>query len=215
MENKGKLKGRSMGEWAKRLAILLLGLTIAHLGVTLFLLPGMGADAFTVFVQGLSVMAGLSIGTCHVIVLCVLTAVMALTTRGYILPGSFICAFCGGPIIDIFSLLLAGLVSPESGLVFRLAATLLGCVILAMGMSTVIESDAGTGPNDLVAVILTDKLKRFQFRWVRIACDVFFLAVGWLLGGIVGVGTVIAAFLTGPLVQFFRPKAAAIINKLV
>jgi hypothetical protein len=72
-------------------------------------------------------------------------------------------------------------------------------------MALVISSDAGTGPNDLVAVILTDKLKRFQFRTVRICCDLFFIITGFLLGGTVGIGTVAAAFLVGPVVQIFRP----------
>lgn len=78
-------------------------------------------------------------------------------------------------------------------------------VILSIGMALVISSDAGTGPNDLVAVILTDKLKRFQFRTVRICCDLFFIITGFLLGGTVGIGTVEAAFLVGPVVQIFRP----------
>lgn len=52
---------------------------------------------------------------------------------------------------------------------------ILGCVILSIGMSIVIKSNAGTGPNDLIAIILTDKLQKFQFRWVRMTCDLFLL----------------------------------------
>lgn len=70
----------------------------------------------------------------------------------------------------------------------------------------VINSNAGTGPNDLVAVILSDKLPAIQFRYVRIGCDVFFVALGYLLGGTVGAGTLVAVCLTGPLVQFFLPR---------
>ena len=87
----------------------------------------------------------------------------------------------------------------------RMIVMVLGCVILSIGMALVIASDAGTGPNDLVAVILTDKLRKFQFRTVRICCDLFFVAAGWLLGGTVGIGTIAAAFLVGPIVQFFLP----------
>ena len=78
-------------------------------------------------------------------------------------------------------------------------------MILALGMSIVINSNAGTGPNDLVAVILSDKIERVEFRWIRVACDLFFVALGFLLGGTVGAGTIAAAFLTGPLVQFWLP----------
>lgn len=61
--------GRSAADWAKALVILLIGLTVAHLGVTLFLLSELGTDTFTVFIQGLSRVFGLTVGTVHVIVL--------------------------------------------------------------------------------------------------------------------------------------------------
>lgn len=55
----------------------------------------------------------------------------------------------------------------------RILSVLAGCVILSLGMSIVINSNAGTGPNDLVAVILSDKLEQIEFRWVRMGCDAF------------------------------------------
>lgn len=192
-------------EWLIRLGFLTLGLTIAHLGVTLFLLSDLGTDAFTVFANGLAHTTGVSVGLCHSGIQCVLIIAMALFTRGYIKTGSFVCCLLGGPIIDGFTWLLGGLVSGASPIAARALAMVAGCVILSIGMALVIASDAGTGPNDLVAVILTDKLRRFQFRTVRIACDLLFILAGWLLGGTVGVGTVAAAFLVGPVVQFFRP----------
>ena len=91
---------RSITDWIRALLVLLLGLIIAHLGVTLFLLSALGTDTFTVFIQGLSRVAGLSVGTVHVIVLCILMVLMLLTTKGYVKPGTIVCAFCGGPIIS-------------------------------------------------------------------------------------------------------------------
>lgn len=67
---------RSITDWIRALLVLLLGLIIAHLGVTLFLLSALGTDTFTVFIQGLSRVAGLSVGTVHVIVLCILMILM-------------------------------------------------------------------------------------------------------------------------------------------
>ncbi|MBM6948584.1 YczE/YyaS/YitT family protein [Mordavella massiliensis] len=198
--------GRSAADWARALLVLLAGLTIAHLGVTLFLLSELGTDTFTVFIQGLSRLAGLTVGTVHVIVLCILMLLMLLTTKGYVKPGTVVCAFCGGPIIDLFTWLLGGWINVQSGMAVRIASMLLGCVILSCGMSAVINSNAGTGPNDLVAVILSDKIEAVQFRWVRVGCDLFFVVLGFLLGGTVGAGTVVAVFLTGPLVQFWLPR---------
>lgn len=207
--------GRSAADWAKALVILLIGLTVAHLGVTLFLLSELGTDTFTVFIQGLSRVFGLTVGTVHVIVLCILMVVMLVTTKGYVKPGTVVCAFCGGPIIDLFTWMLGGWINGGSPMPIRAASMLIGCVILSAGMSIVINSNAGTGPNDLVAVILSDKMESVEFRWVRVGCDLFFVVLGFLLGGTVGAGTVVAVFLTGPLVQFWLPKTKKAVQKVL
>ena len=209
------MKHRAWKEWAIRLVLLLLGLTVAHLGVTLFLQSDLGSDPFSVLVQGISMQVGLSFGTTHVIVTCSLMAIMLVTTRGYVLPGTVVCAFCGGPIIDAFTWLLGGFINASLPMALRVSSSVVGCVILAAGMSLVIRSDAGTGPNDLVAVILADKLKRFQFRWVRMTCDAVFMVVGFVLGGTVGLGTVLAVFLIGPVVQWFLPRSQKIVERCV
>ena len=100
-------------------------------------------------------------------------------------------------------------------MIVRIISVVAGCVILSLGMSVVINSNAGTGPNDLVAIILTDKIRKIEFRWVRMACDVFFVVLGFVLGGTVGVGTIVAVFLTGPLVQFWLPKTKKIVNSIL
>ncbi len=206
--------GRTLGQWVIALITLFVGLIIAHLGVTMFLISELGTDTFTVFVQGLSILSGLSIGTVHVITLCLIMLLLLIFTKDYIKPGSVICAFFGGPIIDFFLWVFDGRISASSPMYLRILVMILGLVILALGMSVVIQSEAGTGPNDLVAIVLTDKLKRFQFRWVRVGCDVFFVIFGSLLGGVVGVGTVAAVILTGPVVQFWLPRSQKLVKKI-
>ena len=207
--------GRSMTDWAKALVILFIGLTIAHLGVTLFLLSEMGTDTFTVFIQGLSRQAGTSVGTIHVIINILLMVLMLIFTKGYIKPGTVVCAFCGGPIIDVFTWMFGGYINGDAAMAVRIISMLAGCVILSLGMSVVINSNAGTGPNDLVAIILSDKIEKIEFRWVRVGCDLFFVVLGFVLGGTVGAGTVVAVFLTGPLVQFWLPKTRVLIQGIL
>ena len=206
---------RRPGDWIKALLLLLIGLIIAHLGVTLFLLSELGTDTFTVFIQGLSRVLHLSVGTVHVIVLCVLMVVMLLTTRGYVKLGTVVCAFCGGPIIDFFTWAFQSFINGSSPLAIRIVSMLAGCIILAAGMSIVINSQAGTGPNDLIAIILSDKLPRVEFRWVRIGCDLFFVLLGFILGGTVGAGTLTAACLTGPIVQWWLPRTKRLTEKIL
>ena len=68
---------------------------------------------------------------------------------------------------------------------------------------------AGTGPNDLVAVVLSDKSGK-PFGPVRIGVDLTFALVGFALGGVVGIGTIICAFLVGPAAQLFFPVSEKI-----
>ena len=107
---------RSYTEWIKALIFLLIGRPVAHFGVALFLLSELGTDTFTVFIQGLSRVSGLTVGTVHVIVLCILMAVMLMCTKGYVKPGTVVCAFCGGPIIDFFTWLFQAYINGPSAL---------------------------------------------------------------------------------------------------
>ena len=211
---------RNLKEMFIRVLLLLIGLVIAHLGVTLFLLADLGADPFNVLVQGifrsLSKLQSLSFlthGYTHIAICFLIIMVLLIVDRSYIKIGTILCMVCGGPIIDGFSLILAPLFAqmPFAGKVLMLG---LGCVILACGMTIVIKSDAGTGPNDLVAVVISDKAKK-KFGIVRIVVDVSFVLVGFLLGGVVGLGTIICACLVGPVAGIVMPVSEKLVNKVV
>ena len=199
--------------WTKRVILLLIGLTIAHLGVTLFLLADLGSDPFNVLIQGLFSFLPwpgfMTHGYVHMGVSFLIILVLLVVDKGYIRIGTLLCMFLGGPIIDVFTILLGGLINAQSAMALRLVALVAGCVILAFGMTIVIQSKAGTGPNDLVAVVISDKT-RWKFGVVRICVDVCFALAGFLLGGTVGLGTIICAFLVGPAAQIFMPLSGKI-----
>ena len=202
---------RSIKEILLRVLILMVGLTIAHFGVTLFLLSDLGADPFNVLVQGVCRTVenafhwGLSHGSVHRIICFLIILVLLIVDRHYVKIGTLLCMFCGGPIIDFFTLLLGHFLHAESPIWIRFAMLAAGCVILAFGMTMVIKSDAGTGPNDLVALVISEKMK-WRFGIVRICTDAAFVLVGFLLGGVFGVGTIICAFLVGPVADVFLPR---------
>ena len=200
-----------------RLLILFGGLVIAHLGVTLFLLADLGSDPFNVLIQGLRllVMKLLPVtpthGTVHMAVCFLIILVLLIVDRSYVRAGTVVCMFCGGPIIDFFNWLLGGLDISGASLPVKIPVLILGCAILAFGMSIVIRSEAGTGPNDLVAVVISEK-KKFRFSIVRIVTDVVFVLTGYLLGGRFGIGTVICAFLVGPVAEFCMPFSGSLVQ---
>lgn len=211
---------RSLKEWGLRVLILLAGLTVAHLGVTLFLLSDLGSDPFNVFVQGLFRMTSrfidapwLTHGRVHIAVSLLIVVILLFVDRSYIKIGTALCMIFGGPIIDIFNALLAPVLSGAS-LPVRAFLLVAGCVILAFGMTVVIRSDAGTGPNDLVALVISDKSGR-KFSIVRVIVDLCFAVLGVLAGGIAGAGTLVCMFLVGPVAGYFLPINGRWIEALV
>ena len=209
------MRGRSLRETAVRVVLLLMGLCIAHLGVTLFLQSDLGSDPFNVFIQGLY--RGLpwygwewmTHGRVHLLVSLLIMLVLLVVDRHYVGIGTVLCMALGGPIIDVYTVVLGPVINGSLPLPVRLGLLVAGCVILAFGMTIVIRSEAGTGPNDLVAVVISDKSKK-PFGPVRVAVDVCFAAIGFALGGVLGLGTVICAFVVGQAAQIFLPVSRRI-----
>ena len=212
---------RSYKELFARVVILIVGLIIAHFGVTLFLLANLGSDPYNVMVQGvfrtLSAFTGWSFlthGRVHVVLCFLIILVLLIVDKNYIKIGTILCMIFGGPIIDIYMVILSPLVSPSSPLPYKIFILALGCVILAYGMTVVIKSDAGTGPNDLVAIAISEKMHK-NFGVTRILVDLSFILIGFLLGGSVGLGTVICACCVGPVANIFLPVNERIIQSVL
>nr|WP_300885116.1 hypothetical protein [uncultured Schaedlerella sp.] len=215
------MQKRTLKEILLRIVILFIGLTIAHLGVTLFLLADLGADPFNVLIQGLFRTAQsltgwtvLTHGRVHMTICFLIILVLLITDRRYIKIGTVLCMICGGPIIDFFTLLLGGLIHSGNPFAARILVLAAGCVILAFGMTIVMKSDSGVGPNDLVAIVISDKLGQ-SFSITRIVVDVCFVAAGLLMGGAVGVGTIICAALVGPVAGIFLPHSERIVERII
>lgn len=211
----------SVKELILRVIILMIGLCIAHLGVTLFLLANLGSDPFNVLIQGIYRtlqkfwnFSLLTHGNVHMVICFLIIIILLIVDYTYIKIGTILCMLCGGPIIDLFSLLLRPLFNAFPQLWFKIPMLAAGCVILALGMTIVIKSDAGTGPNDLVAVVISDKSKK-KFSVIRMIVDFSFVLIGFLLGGAFGIGTIICAFLVGPVAGFFMPKSEKLVKKIL
>ena len=205
----------------ERVFILLIGLTIAHLGVTLFLIADPGADPFNVLIQGLFRLELLLFGSefithgrIHMMVSFLIIIVLFITDKSYVRIGTLICMFLGGPIIDVFNFILNPILVPILNMPVRLVLNVIGCAILAYGMTIVIKSEAGTGPNDLVDVVISDKIRK-KFAPVRVGVDLLFALSGFLLGGTVGIGTLICAFVVGPVAGYFLPHNERLIMNLI
>ncbi|MBQ4246352.1 MAG: hypothetical protein IJ671_04730 [Succinivibrio sp.] len=130
-----------------RVLILFTGLTIAHLGVSLFLIAALGADPFNVFIQGLLRLEEqylsldfITHGRIHMIISFLIILVLLVVDKSYIRIGTLICMFFCSPVIDCFNFILMPLLEPFMNMPFRIFINFTGCVILAYGMTIVIIS---------------------------------------------------------------------------
>lgn len=215
------MKKRGIKEWIIRSVILVIGLIIAHLGVTLFLLSNLGADPFNVFVQGVFRIFSSAIqsdfithGRTHMVLCLTIILILLFVDRSYIKIGTVICMAFGGPIIDFFTWLFGFFLSNQIPVWGRIVMLISGCIILSYGMTIVIKSDAGTGPNDLVALVISEKAKK-KFGIIRLIVDGIFAIAGFALGGVLGPGTIVCIALVGPVAGVFLPINEKLINKII
>jgi len=183
----------------RRLLQLFLGLAMYGISLALFIRAGLGLDPWDVFHQGVAGRSGLSIGVVVIIVsFLVLLLWIPLRQR----PG--FGTLCNAVLVGLFAdigLALIPAISHLGGQIGMLA----GAVLLnGVASACYIGARFGPGARD---GLMTGLARRtgWSVRLSRTLIEVVVLAVGWFLGGSVGVGTVVYALAIGPLVQLLLP----------
>ncbi|MGH2977046.1 MAG: YczE/YyaS/YitT family protein [Gaiellaceae bacterium] len=184
-----------------RLAQLYGGLVLYGISSSLLVLAGLGLDPWDVFHQGLSRTFGLAIGTWAIIVgVLVLLLWIPLRQRPGI--GTVSNVILVGLTMDV----VLGHVSPPHAMAARIACLVCGVLLNGVATGAYIGAGLGPGPRDGVMTGLASR--GHSIRVVRTGLEVTVLATGWLLGGTVGVGTVLYALSIGPLAHVFIPLFA-------
>lgn len=180
-----------------RALALLVGLSGYGFSMALMVEAGLGLDPWDVFHQGLSKHTGMSIGLASAVVgVVVLLGWIPLRNR----PGIGTVA----NVIVIAVTVDAGLavLPTPTDLPVRIAMMLGAIVLNALATVVYIGAGLGPGPRDGLMTGLVARTG-LSVRLVRTSIEATVLTVGWLLGGTVGIGTVLYAFGIGPLVQVF------------
>ena len=176
---------------------LLFGLIGYGFSMAMMVRAELGLDPWDVFHQGLALRTPMTIGIASAVVgVAVLLAWIPLRNRPGI--GTVANVIVIAVTVDVG---MAILTTPAS-LPVRIAM-MVGAVVLN-AISTVLYIGAGLGPGPRDG-LMTGLVVRtgLSVRLVRTSIEATVLTIGWLLGGTVGVGTVLYAFGIGPLVQFF------------
>lgn len=184
----------------RRITQLLIGLAMYGISLAMFIRAGLGLDPWDVFHQGVSEKTGFSIG---VVVIAVSFLVLLLWIPLRQMPGFGTLA--NAVLVGVFADLGLWLI-PEFSHPGGQIAMLAGAVILnGIASACYIGARLGPGARD---GLMTGLVRRtgWSVRLVRTGIEVVVLAVGFLLGGSVGVGTVVYALAIGPIVQVLLPK---------
>ncbi len=178
-----------------RLPGLIIGLVIFGVGIALMARADLGLGPWEVFHQGISRLTGLELGTVGILVgIPVLAAWWPLGERPGI--GTVLnIAFIGTATNVAMSMLPTAVDLP-----MQLAMMLGGVVAIAIGSGLYLASDLGPGPRD---GLMTGLHVRFgwSIRRARTLIELLVLVAGFLMGGTVGLGTIVFALAIGPLVQ--------------
>ena len=200
---------KKLSETTKRIIIFFIGMSIIQFGVALFLKINIGSDPFTVFTQGLAntlnnLGVNATTGTANRIILIVLFSIILLLNKSHIKIGTMICVVGVGPIIDLGVSMVSILPVESYNYLLKMFLIALGCFIIAIGFSMLSATKVGVAPNDIIPFIIKERTN-WQYRWIRIVMDAVLLISGFMLGGTVGVGTIIAMATTGPFIQLCLP----------
>jgi uncharacterized membrane protein YczE len=184
-----------------RLAQLYGGLVLYGISSSLLVLAGLGLDPWDVFHQGLSRTFGLAIGTWAIIVgVAVLLLWIPLRQR----PG--IGTVSNVILVGLTMNVVLGHVHPPHALAARIGCLVCGVFLNGVATGAYIGAGLGPGPRDGLMTGLA--ARGHSIRVVRTGLEVTVLVIGWLLGGTVGVGTVLYALSIGPLAHVFIPLFA-------
>ncbi len=183
----------------RRITQLLIGLAMYGVSLAMFIRAGLGLDPWDVFHQGVAGKIGWSIGTV-VVVVSFLVLLLWIPLRQMPGFGTLANAVLVGVFADI-GLALIPVFSHLGGQIAMLA----GAVVLnGIASACYIGARLGPGARD---GLMTGLARRtgWSVRLSRTLIEVVVLGVGWLLGGSVGVGTVVYALAIGPVVQLLLP----------
>ena len=177
-------------------AVLIIGLWLFGTGEAMLVDATLGNAPWTVFAQGISVRTGIAIGLATFFT-SVVVLLMWIPLRER--PG--LGTIANAIVIALALQVMIGVLPTPESLGWRLAQVLGGIALVGIGSGLYLTTNLGPGPRDGLMTGIHERTG-IAVTPVRLSIEVVVLAVGWLLGGTVGVGTVLFALLIGPSVGY-------------
>lgn len=179
----------------KPIGMLCVSLGLCGFGEALLLKSQLGLSPWTVLAQGLTIQTGLNIGLVTFLISCgVLALWLPLKQK---LGLGTVLNIC---IIALSLGLFDAWLPMVNDLLWQIILAVLGVVVVGMGSALYLTAHMGTGPRDGLMVGLA-QLTNLKVGIIRTALESLVCLMGWLLGGVVGLATLLFAFGVGAIVQ--------------
>lgn len=190
---------------AKSVLIALIGVLLVGVGVAFNNCAGLGNDPVGIVYDGIRNVTGMGaeqLGLASNIVNLSLALLVFFTGRKYISVGTLVYFLPYGFFVEL-GILLYQLLAPETGgLAVQIAFSVVGCLLLYLGVAIYITMDIGVDPFTGIVLVIRDAVKK-EYRIVKIIFDITMIILGTVLGGKLGAVTIITALTAGPVIQFF------------
>lgn len=193
-----------------RWIFFLVGVMVLSLGIAMTIKgQRLGVGPWDVLHIGLTKNFGLTIGTWSIILGVIIIVVTSAVLKQWPKLGTWLNMILLGLFIDLFNWML-----PEfDTMTGQVIIFTLGVGVMSYGIGIYVAPNVGAGPRDSLMLILVDKLK-ISVKKVRTMIEVIVAVAGWLLGGPVGIGTVIIALLIGQIVHYALPQCRKLLLKI-
>lgn len=189
---------------ARRIIGMVVGVIIIALGIALFKQAHLGNDSISALNMRLAELLGISLGVENICINVIFFIAEFWFDRKYIGLGTFVNGLGIGFIVTAFYDPIAAFFGPAeaAGMPVQLLWMIIAVPVTALGVSLYQTADLGIAPYDYLSLGLRDHTP-FPYFGCRVFTDALCALICWLLGGLVGIGTLVCAFCLGPFIQFF------------
>ena len=191
------------GNIFKRILMMLIGNVILGTGAGMLRAADFGVDPYQCFVLGIDKALKLGYGTTFVIVNAVFLVLMLILARKMLNVGTLVNMFFLGYIID-FSYSMCMKISSSPSFFVRVVYFIVSIILITFSSAVIYTADMGVSTYDWIALKTAEVQKKVSFKWCRVGTDLICVIIGLVFSIIPGIGTIVTAFLLGPLVSFFR-----------
>lgn len=184
-------------QFKMRWMILIIGTIISAFGMCLLNVADQGQVTMAVLWDGMSKKLPISLGEACYVTSVIMIVFSLFYDRSQVRIGTVVHFILYGIAVDVFS----SLIPQVSGSILRmLLYAAFGILFLGMGIGIYAFANLGRGPYEGVCFALCEK-NNWQMKYIRAICDGFFILLGWVLGGAVGIVTIVNIVFCGYLIQ--------------